>query len=129
MKSQENEALKEADHWHQEAMDIALPASMALKSNRFAEAKNLHKQAFELERKAALAYDQISVDDYWRAVLFRSAAWLAFHAEMYHDSMRMAFAGLDGNPPEGVKQQLLDVLEQALGKVKNSQKMAVKVAA
>ncbi|MEK7254375.1 MAG: hypothetical protein AAB316_06505 [Bacteroidota bacterium] len=129
MKTQDLETLKKADALHDEAMDIAMHANLAMKSDRLDESKKLHWQAFELERQAAEIYKEHGTDELWRAVLFRSAAWLAFHAKRYLETLDMVRAGLALDPPEYVEQQLLEVLEQLPSEIKRHRLHEMKVAA
>jgi hypothetical protein len=95
---------------HRQAMEIADEAFMAKRLGELDRAKNLFRQAFELEFSIA----QQATTEPSRSVLLRSAAILALHAENYREAERVAAMGLSGNPPEEIANELRDVLEQTM---------------
>ena len=129
MSEKEIEAFKKSDDFHNQAMDISLLADRAKSRKNMMEAKQLYEQAFELEKQAALEMNGVKTDKLWRAVLFRSAAWLAFHSEKYLEAIGLAHEGLSGNPPEMIEVELYDVLEQAIAKMKSRHQQAMELAA
>ncbi len=98
-------------------MDISTEAFRAQKRNDPAAAKKLFLQAFQLEREAALLVKDVPDHELSKAILFRSAAWIAFHAEEYREAERMAAYGLMGNPPELLVKELREVLVATLSKM------------
>lgn len=72
------------------------------------EIKELNRQACELETQAA---DMVEIGlEPTRGVLYRSAAWLAFHAGELEKARKLVETGLAGNPPEFVRAELFDVI-------------------
>ena len=98
-------------------MDISTEAFRAQKRNDQTAAKKLFLEAFELEREAALLIKDVPDHELSKAILFRSAAWIAFHAEKYREAERMAAYGLMGNPPDQLVKELREVLVATLSKL------------
>lgn len=69
--------------------------------------------AFWLERCAALQLAQRPEHEPSRAILYRSAAWLAVRAERYADAIQCAEAGLAGVIHTDIRAELEEVLEEA----------------
>jgi len=99
-------AANKCNQLHKQAMEFADKALLNEKNDRPSQAKKQYKQAFQLEKQAAM----ILVADYAtepsRSVLFRSAAFLAIKATEYREAERMAAFGLTGNPPSEIAQEL-----------------------
>jgi hypothetical protein len=102
---------------HEQAMDLA---ETAFAGNFYrnspdhehyktpGEVKKLNRQACQLEKQAA---DMVEVgQEPTRGVLYRSAAWLAYHAGDLEEARRLVETGLAGNPPDWIKDELNDVL-------------------
>ncbi len=105
---------KKADRLHDQAMEIAHKAVDAKRMGNEEEALQYFSQAFDLERETAMYFVNKLEIEPCRSVFFRSAAWLAFHAEQYREAERMAAFGLSGNPPEMIEDELREVLELIL---------------
>lgn len=72
--------------------------------------KQLNHWALIFEREAAL---RVEVgEEPTRGILHRSAATLAVHAGQYEEARRIANAGLAGNPPDWLKDELEEVFER-----------------
>lgn len=112
---------------HEQAMDLA---ELAFVGNFYrnwpehehyktpAEVVELNHQAMELERQAAQMVEVGTEPT--RGILYRSAAWLAYHAGDLEEARRLVEAGLDGNPPGWLAQELNDVIESIeTGVIKN----------
>jgi len=66
-------------------------------------------RAFLLEKEAALKMETNKENSYWQYMLFRSAAWLAFHCKKYDEAFKLTKWGLSGNPPVYEKKLLEDL--------------------
>jgi hypothetical protein len=100
------------DALHSQAMEIADAAFIAKRKGNYEEAKQLAKESFEYERDAALLLlENIEIEP-TRSILFRSAACLALDAEEYNQASIMIRHGLSGNPPDEIKQELDELLEE-----------------
>lgn len=89
---------------HEKAMQLAAKAD---KIRRKAQAT--YALAAEPEERAA----EQCTDHIWKAVLYRSAAWLALHGARFREAIRLAERGLNVAPPEEIAAELRDVIEQA----------------
>jgi hypothetical protein len=114
---EQSEIFEKSHEFHQQSMDISTEAFRAQKRNAAEEAKKLFQRAFELEREAALLVKDVPDHELPKAILFRSAAWIAFHAEEYREAERMAAYGLMGNPPDQLVKELREVLVATLSKL------------
>ena len=92
-------------------LDEATVARMSGDSKRH---RVLRQEAFENERQAAELLTDAYEYEPTRSILFRSAATLALDCADYGETNRLAAAGLAGNPPMAVAQELRDVQAQAL---------------
>jgi cytolysin (calcineurin-like family phosphatase) len=69
-----------------------------------------NKKAFDFEKRAA---DLISLgNEPDRSILYRSAAWMAFNAEMYKEAKEMVDEGLKGATHAIMIEELNDVNEK-----------------
>jgi len=83
-------------------------AFIAKLKNDKVEANKLLLKAFENESKAArLVNDEVSSEPS-RSILYRSAASLALDCNEFRESERLIVAGLAGNPPEEIAEELRD---------------------
>lgn len=102
---------------HEETMDKAEHAFVGrvYKPGHFLhksleEILTLFRQALGLERQAA-GLVEVGIEP-TRSILYRSAASLAFNCGDYQEARRLAQAGLDGNPPAWVADELREVLSE-----------------
>lgn len=103
---------KQINALHKDAMEIAGQAFKADIHGDFEKAQSLFEKAFELERQAALMLvDDLDAEP-TRSVLLRSAATLGIDCKEYREAERLVAIGLAGNPPNGVAEELRDVLEK-----------------
>ncbi len=93
---------------HRQAMDTAEQAFIAQRAGKHTDAQRLFREAFTLEVEAARLTD----DEPGRSILHRSAATLALHAQLPRDAEKIAAAGLAGDPPPEVADELRDIMEQ-----------------
>ncbi|MDX2286096.1 MAG: hypothetical protein NW241_18150 [Bacteroidia bacterium] len=97
---------------HEEAMNVAEHAFLQRRRGLAQEALELFRQAFELEREAALLMAGNLDAEPTRSVLLRSAATLAMHAGSYREAEKLASLGLAGEPPADIAEELRDVMEE-----------------
>jgi hypothetical protein len=98
--------------FHNEAMDLVEAAFAAKVRRESSLADDLLVRALDLERRAA---DLVRFDfsaEPTRSVLYRSAASLALQCKEFREAERLVAAGLAGNPPEEIAEELRDLLEQ-----------------
>ncbi|MCB0221003.1 MAG: hypothetical protein KDH09_15000 [Chrysiogenetes bacterium] len=105
--------MKKIRELHRSAMDIAEQATQARRREELSLATELFAKAFELEKKAADALRSVNEMEPDRSILFRSAAALALEANLCDEAEKLAAAGLAGNAPSAIAEELRHVLEQA----------------
>lgn len=94
------------------AMDLADKGDTYRKWGMYPQAIDSFAEACDLEASVASA----STDQPTRAILYRSAAWLAIAAEQYARAIRLAEAGLAGDgSPEWTHGMLREVITHAKG--------------
>ena len=76
------------------------------------EALKLYSAAFNFERQAAQALSSKLDAEPTRSILHRSAATLALDCGQYRDAEILICEALRGMPPEGIGEELRDLLEQ-----------------
>jgi hypothetical protein len=99
-----------AEELHRAAMELADRALVAKLENRRADARRLLREAFDKERQAAVEV-QVGLEP-TRSILYRSAASLAMECGDIEGASRLVFVALAGDPPEDLKEDLLDLFEQ-----------------
>jgi len=95
---------------HSQAMDAAGRAFHADIHGDYATAETLFREAFELERRAAMLLVDTQTEP-TRSVLLRSAASLALDCHEFREAERLIAVGLAGNPPAPISDELRDLLE------------------
>lgn len=100
----------EINSLHRQAMDSAGRAFQADIHGDYATAETLFREAFDLERRAALLVTDSSVEP-TRSVLLRSAASLAVDCHEFREAERLIAIGLSGNPPPPIADELRNLLE------------------
>lgn len=97
---------------HREAMDFAQLAFVADLKGKEQEALELNRKAFKKEAQAAnLLFDDFSLEP-TRSVLQRSAAVLAMECGELEEAEGLIDAGLLGQPPAEIAQELRDLLQE-----------------
>src|ERR1700676_5233315 len=95
---------------HRQAMEWAEKADLTRIRGDAEAVRPLLEKAFILEKKAALlCADNLEPT---RSVLYRSAASLAYQCGRLRDAEQLVAAGLAGNPPEEIANELRDLMEQ-----------------
>jgi hypothetical protein len=97
---------------HEEAMELADRATVEKMNGATERAAILFREAYEKERLAALALSSETAFEPSRSVLFRSASSLALECGEIREAERLIAAGLAGNPPEEISEELRDLLEK-----------------
>ena len=97
---------------HDKAMNLAELAFIAKLKNDLVKASQLLQQALENESKAARLVTDETFSEPSRSILYRSAASLALDCNEFRESERLIAAGLAGNPPEEIAEELRDLLEK-----------------
>jgi hypothetical protein len=96
---------------HSQAMDAAGRAFHADIHGDYSKAETLFREAFELERQAAILLLEDTTAEPTRSILLRSAASLAVDCHEFREAERLIAIGLAGNPPTPISDELRDVLE------------------
>ena len=108
----DDQTIKRVEGAHREAMDLAGLAFRARLLGSKVEAQELFRQAYVLECEAADLLAPETALEPSRSVLYRSAASLALECGEYREAERLAAAGIAGNPPAEIAEELRDVLQQ-----------------
>ena len=96
---------------HDRAMDLAFLADRSKAAGDLDEAGRLYAKALESEMAALGALHSPSAMTF--AVMHRSAAWLALECKEIRLAEKLASAGLAGDPPPEIADELREVWEQA----------------
>lgn len=91
---------------HDRAMEIAQKAIIYKDNGNSHEAIVSYIKAFELEKEAAFLISKDKKSEPTRSILFRSAASLAYQAELYMEASQMVGEGLSGYPPKRIFNEL-----------------------
>ncbi|MEN0049423.1 MAG: hypothetical protein AAF806_20355 [Bacteroidota bacterium] len=94
---------------HQLAMDTNALAELSKAKGLEEDAHIFYKQAYALEKKAALMTSAMDDDPIPHFILLRSAAALAYKSMLYKDSQRLIEICLSENPPAFIQQDLAEI--------------------
>jgi hypothetical protein len=97
---------------HNKAMDIAELAMIARLRGESRRVDELNRQAYEFEKQAAEIYGINSSEEPTRSVLYRSAASMALECGELKSAQKLIVAGLSGEPPIEIEDELKDLFEQ-----------------
>lgn len=97
---------------HRRAMERADEAFLAGLNDERDQAQALWRQAFELEREAALRVVAEQPVEPTRSILLRSAATLALDCGELREAERLIAIALAGNPPEEIAEELRILYQQ-----------------
>lgn len=100
--------MSEATDLHKEAMEMIDKAHMAGQRGTKVDVQDLTYRAFQLEKKAASLIEKEFEPT--RSVLHRSAAVLAIECGEIFEAEQLIEAGLDGNPPDEIVEELKDLM-------------------
>ncbi len=104
--------IKKAHELHNKAMykvEIAI-IEKHTKGGDPEKVKKLYAEAFELERQAAEMVPIAAENEPSRSILYRSAANMAFNANMDYEAKEMCNVGLAGNPPQEIRNEIMGLL-------------------
>lgn len=96
---------------HEKAMALAEQAFIKRFTND-SNAINLFKEAFELERQAALIAYKENVSEPSRSVLLQSASSLAINCNEFREAEKLIACALSGEPPYEIAEELRNLLEE-----------------
>lgn len=97
---------------HHLAMCLTDDALAARRKGDHPASIQFFRAAFEAERRAAEALFVFLDIEPTRSILYRSAGFLAMDCGETREAERMAAAGLTGNPPTDIAEQLRDLIER-----------------
>lgn len=100
---------RRADELHDAAMIKAQEAMLARVKGDDAGCERRNRDAFDLERQAAMLLKDAFEYEPTRSVYFRSAATLAFNLRNYREAERLVAFGLSGNPPDEIAMELREI--------------------
>lgn len=101
--------VKNAMRLHKEAMNFSEKAQIARIKKEKADALASFREAFRLEKEAAMLLKDEKVKLVTRAVLFRSAAVLALDCDEINESEQLINLGLSGKVPPQIADELQDL--------------------
>jgi hypothetical protein len=101
--------MKKIDVIHNQAMEIAQKALLLQRQGNSDDFVKLSKEAFLLEKQAAMFLkDKFDVEPN-RSILYKSAAFLAYDAKEYEECSNMIVYALFGEPDNVIKKELLEL--------------------
>ena len=103
---------------HNKAMELADSAFSAQRRGRADEARALFEQALEHEKAAIAELEAHGRIEPNYSVLHRSAAWLALNGDLPREAERIAAKALAQDPHPAIVDELRDVLEQAIARLR-----------
>ena len=118
-------SLQEIKELHDQAMSLVDEAIIARHRGDLNLTKRKYREAFPLEKEAALRTKEENVGEPSESVLLRSAATIALNAGMYLDAEKLACLALSGNPPGAIADELREVLIEVLIKSPNGKQLAM----
>ena len=118
-------SLQEIKELHDQAMSLVDDAIIARHRGQFDLTKQKYREAFPLEKEAALRTKEENVGEPSESVLLRSAATIALNAGLYPDAEKLACLALSGNPPNVIADELREVLVEVLIKSPNGKQLAM----
>ena len=102
-----SETIKKAMKIHEEAMDFSGKAQVSrIRGANEKEVLTFFREAFRLEKEAAMLLKDEKVKLITRAVLFRSAAVLALDCDEISEAEKLISLGLSGRVPPQIADEL-----------------------
>lgn len=105
--------VRTATDWHNDAMIACDYAAIAAKKEEPEEVDKWNRRALRLELVAAYMVKDEENSEPTRSILFKSAGWIAMSLHEYKLARKLAEEGMDGSPPEEVKEELQDILDRS----------------
>ena len=96
---------------HNKAMEVADTADICMRAGEKEKAQNLYAEAFNLEREASYEAVHHQVGEPTESILIKSAAFLAFDAQLYRESEKMVGLALSRDLTDGIAEEMRDLLE------------------
>jgi len=97
---------------HQKAMDLAERAVILKNNGNIEKAEKFFRESFKNEAEAAGLVPATPSSEPTRSILYRSAAALALDCGELREAEKLAAAGLAGDPPPGIADELRKILEK-----------------
>jgi len=113
--------MKTVEQLHEEAMELANIAYIESQKGNTIFALENNRKGYELEKQAAMLLLNDMENEPTRSIIFKSAAWLAFHIAEYRETEKMIAFCLSGNPPFSIAQELRKLWKKS---IKELQKQA-----
>lgn len=107
--SDDNKSSLAAAELHDLAMSLSDEGVLASRAGNRDKSLAYFDAAHRLEGKAA----SVAQDKESRAILYRSAAYLALNAELLDNAADLARKGLEGDPPSLIRDELIAALRNA----------------
>ncbi len=96
---------------HEQAMALYSKAQIAKIEGRISEWEASLREAFNLEKRAAILLNDRLEAEPTRSMLFSSAASLAVQLKLFREAEKLAALGLAGDAPEDIAVELREMLE------------------
>lgn len=108
------------DQLHNQAMDLAENAFLAQQKGDKTAFVQLSREAFLLEKAAAMLLQNQFDAEPTRSILFKSAAFLAFDAQEYQECRDMITYTLLGKPDEIIKTEMNQLFDETTALLKST---------
>ncbi len=108
------------DQLHNQAMDLAENAFLARQKGDKIAFVQLSREAFLLEKAAAMLLQNQFDAEPTRSILFKSAAFLAFDAQEYQECRDMITYTLLGKPDEIIKTEMNQLFDETTALLKST---------
>jgi hypothetical protein len=106
------DAMSSVRQYHTQAMEYAQRALIARHEGQAVHARDMARQAYELEVQALKLVPNDPSAQPTRAILSRSAASLAYQCDEFQQARALVLDGLQYAPPAHVRDELLMLLQQ-----------------
>jgi hypothetical protein len=104
--------MTEIEKFHNQAMDLAENAFLARQKGDIHAFVQLSKEAFVLEKAAAMMLQKHLESEPSRSILFKSAAFLAFDAQEFQECRNMITHTLLGKPDTIIKAEMNQLFDE-----------------
>jgi hypothetical protein len=112
--------MTQIDQLHNQAMDLAENAFLAQQKGDKIAFVQLSREAFLLEKAAALLLQNQFEAEPTRSILFKSAAFLAFDAQEYQECRDMITYTLLGKPDDLIKTEMNQLFDETTRLLKST---------
>jgi hypothetical protein len=104
--------MEEITKLHKKALEFADKSALKKLDGDYEAHIKFIKEAFELEKEAALKFSEISSEEPSRSVLLRSAASYALEINEFREAEKLVNLALSQDTPEDLAEELRDLLEE-----------------